>query len=273
LVCQQSGRFSACYLDNSEKPKGMHIHDNLEIYYSLSGANRFIIGDTIYPVSCHDLFIINQFEAHRVEPTGGNESHLRYILSIMPDFLKEHSSPDTDLLACFYNKKEFATRISLAGNQQKKLMEFIDRLEKTRGFGADLMEKSILTEIILFIMKISKTMAVDLPVPNNQRISDILNYIDCSLDKDLRLENIAAQFYLSKGYLCRFFREHTGTTISDYICAKRISRAKQLLAAGHSVQETISLTGFNDYANFIRRFKGKVGTSPKKYALQHAAVS
>jgi len=243
----------------------MHTQNNLEIYYGISEGKYFIIDGKIYPVRPHDVFVINQFEAHRVESMEGQANN-RYIFSIMPDFLKRLSSQSTDLTECFYNKDEFSTRISLSKSRQNKMAELIDKLEKTQGFGADLVENYILTEIILLIIGASKTTAEDMPVPGNKYISDILNYIDQSLDEDLSLKNIADRFHLSKGYLCRLFKEHTRTTVHEYICTKRISKAKQLLATGHTIQDTIVKTGFNDYANFIRKFKEKVGVSPKKYA-------
>ncbi|MCL2828787.1 MAG: AraC family transcriptional regulator [Oscillospiraceae bacterium] len=234
----------------------------------MSKGRWFIIDDIIYPVHEYDVFVINQFEPHRVESLAGKPLN-RYVLSIMPDFLKGISSSNTDLTECFYKKDKFSSRISFSKTQHNKMMELIDKLTKTQGFGSDLVENAILTEIILLIMNTSKSTAFDAPDPKNKYIADILNYIDQSLDEDLSLKKIADKFHLSKGYLCRLFKEHTCTTIHEYICTKRISKAKQLLATGHTVQETISKTGFNDYANFIRRFKEKVGTSPKKYAKQH----
>ena len=77
---------------------------------------------------------------------------------------------------------------------------------------------------------------------------------------------LASHFYLSSSYLCRIFKDSTGTTINQYITAKRISRAKVLLAEGHPVAETGSLCGFGDYSNFLKSFTRAVGVSPKKYA-------
>ena len=76
----------------------------------------------------------------------------------------------------------------------------------------------------------------------------------------------AFHFYLSSSYLCRIFKDSTGTTINQYITAKRISRAKVLLAEGHPVAEDSSLCGFGDYSNFLKAFTKIVGISPSKYA-------
>ena len=268
LACAESGRFSISYLNKSVIPQPLHTHNNLEIYYGLSNGKYFIIDGIIYPVQKYDVFIINQFETHRVEAIKG-APHERYILSIMPDFLKTLSSPQTTLTECFYNKDKYSSRISLSKTQHNKMMELIEKLTTAGGFGSDLVENATLTEIILLIMNAAQSPSVDTPPSDNKYIAEILNYIHQSLDEDLSLDNLADKFHLSKGYLCRLFKEHTNTTIHEYICEKRISKAKLLLTTGYTVQETISMTGFNDYANFIRRFKEKVGISPKKYAIEY----
>ena len=74
---------------------------------------------------------------------------------------------------------------------------------------------------------------------------------------------LAASFFLSESYICRIFKQATGTTINQYITAKRISRAKILLAEGRTVTEACSLCGFGDYSNFLKSFTRAVGISPK----------
>jgi AraC-like DNA-binding protein len=272
LACVENGRFSIALLSKSVSPQLMHTQNSLEIYYGLSDGKYFIIDDIIYPVYKNDVFLINQFETHRVESIE-NHPLDRYIISIMPDFLKELSSSSTDLTECFYNKDKFSSRISFSKSQHNKMISLLDKLIKTNGFGSDLVENATLTEIILLIFNTLKATPYDTTLEtfdtDNKYITDILVYIDQSLDEDLSLKSIADKFHLSKGYLCRLFKEHTRATVHEYISTKRISKAKQLLATGHTVQETISKAGFNDYANFIRRFKEKVGTSPKKYAMQY----
>ena len=75
----------------------------------------------------------------------------------------------------------------------------------------------------------------------------------------------AFHFYLSSSYLCRIFKDSTGTTINQYITAKRISRAKVLLAEGHPVAEDSSLCGFGDYSNFLPAKSGQKDGSSKGF--------
>ncbi|MDL2325026.1 AraC family transcriptional regulator, partial [Ruminococcaceae bacterium OttesenSCG-928-A16] len=267
-ACATNKRFSVAFLNHDEKAKDMHNHDLLEIYFSISGGKWFVIDDSIYPMHDNDVFIINQFQTHRPEVLDDNR-HQRYVFTIMPPFLDSISSPSTNLLQLFYNSEDFSRRISLNNLQAKQMMQMIGKLESVQGHGADLLENSILTEIVLMLLNISQPTGSNVILSDNKYIADILSYIDNSLAKDLSLDALSAEFFLSKGYFCRLFKEHTGTTVNKYVLAKRIAAAKKLLATGHSVQETALRTGFNDYASFIRRFTQDVGISPKRYSREN----
>ena len=101
---------------------------------------------------------------------------------------------------------------------------------------------------------------------HHKQMDQILSYVNQNLTEDLTLHILADHFYISTSYLCRLFKESTGTTINRYITARRITRAKSLLSEGCSVTETCSRCGFRDYSNFLKAFTKAVGISPKKYA-------
>lgn len=101
------------------------------------------------------------------------------------------------------------------------------------------------------------------------QIDQILSYVNQNLTGDLSITALAGHFYISSSYLCKLFRDATGTTINRYITAKRITRAKELLSLGCSVTEACAECGYNDYSNFLRSFTKSVGISPKKYAQRN----
>ena len=99
----------------------------------------------------------------------------------------------------------------------------------------------------------------------NRHITEDLSLEDLSLE-DLSLELLSKQFYLSSSYLCRIFKSNTGTTIHQYITAKRITLAKDLLTQRYSVTDACNMSGFKDYNGFLKSFVTAVGMPPKKYA-------
>ena len=98
--CLDTQTFAAAHLYNDEKPMAIHIHDCYEIYFSISGGKQFLIDNRFYDFSPGDIFFINQYESHYLSQID-SVTHERIVLSIYPDYLKNCSSPQTDLNYCF----------------------------------------------------------------------------------------------------------------------------------------------------------------------------
>ena len=64
--CKTSGTFAIAHLYKEEKAMDMHIHDCYEIYYSICGGKQFLIDNCFYTIAPGDLFIINQYESHKL---------------------------------------------------------------------------------------------------------------------------------------------------------------------------------------------------------------
>lgn len=269
-TCLDTKSFAIAHLYNDEKPMAMHIHDSYEIYFSVSGGKQFLIDNRFYDIRPGDIFFINQFESHYITQID-QQVHERILVSIYPDFLRSLSTQDTDLDYCF-QKRDIPSphRVALTEEEQKRFIYFIHRLSSISGFGADVTERAVFAEMMVFLNRVfykhGKIELADEQPSYHSQVDDILTYINQNLSSSLTIEALSAHFYLSPSYLCRIFKSTTGMTINKYITAKRITLSKALLAEGYSVSETCEKSGFNDYSNFLKSFTKAVGISPKKYA-------
>lgn len=267
-ACIENKRFSVAYLESDVEVARLHNHEYLEIYLNLSGGKRFMIDGSIHPMENNDVFIINNNQLHYPD-VADKHRHKRYIITIMPDCLASLSSYSTNLRKLFYNSNQSSRRIPLTKAQKDFIVGRIKDIENQNGYGADLIENSILIEIILFLIDIANAEDESVQKCDNSYIRGMLTYIRENLDGDLSLDTLAKEFFLSKGYICRLFKEQMDTTVSKYISTKRIANAKVLLSTGASVQDAALQSGFNDYANFIRHFTKEVGVSPKRYGKEN----
>jgi len=81
---------------------------------------------------------------------------------------------------------------------------------------------------------------------------------------------LAEQFDVTPQTLRRNFKEATGQTLSNYLAALRIERAKQLLVETDLDLSNICVQcGYIDVSSFARLFKGEVGMSPGSYRESH----
>ncbi|MBQ7839854.1 MAG: AraC family transcriptional regulator [Lachnospiraceae bacterium] len=270
--CLDTKSFAIAHLYSDEKPMSMHIHDSYEIYFSISGGKQFLIDNRFYDIRPGDIFFINQFESHYLTQID-QQVHERILLSIYPDFLKNLSTPKTDLDYCFHLRSiPSPHRVRLTEEEQKRFVYFIHRLSSASGYGADITERAVFSELMVFLNKAFHNHGeTDAKLEETEhsyhgQVDEILSYINQNIAKPLTIEDLSGHFYLSSSYLCRIFKSTTGMTINKYITAKRITLSKALLAEGLSVSETCEKCGFNDYSNFLKAFTKAVGISPKKYA-------
>ncbi len=253
------------YFSEIAKPnQNIHVHDCCEVFLSLSEGGSFLIDGKVYRISKNCLFLINNFQTHKVTPIIG-QKFVRYSLHIHSKFLQENSTAQISLYKHFYSQNKINI-IQLTQNESDKMVELLNSLSIDYGYADDIYKKLRVIEILLETIKLCQ-------ISNSERINDdkktpidsALEYIDQNFTKQLSLKDIAKNSFLSVTTLCALFRQHLSTTVIKYLTGKRISFAKKLLSEGKSVTETAFESGFNDYANFIRTFKKSVGVPPGKY--------
>ena len=86
-------------------------------------------------------------------------------------------------------------------------------------------------------------------------ISEILSYIDNNFTTKIRLDDISESLGISKGHLCRIFKEHKNTTVAEYIIGKRMELAANLAAEKTmSAAEIAAAVGIDDQYYFSKLF-------------------
>lgn len=95
----------------------------------------------------------------------------------------------------------------------------------------------------------------------------IIEYIDANLtENDFNLNSISYQFNMNRNYLAKLIKEETSYSFNDYVNMKKISLAKDLLAATMlTVEEVAHRTGFTYAHYFIKVFKNLEGITPGQF--------
>ncbi|MBQ2615070.1 MAG: helix-turn-helix transcriptional regulator [Clostridia bacterium] len=256
------------YSEKHDANQDIHIHECCEILFCLSGGKTFFIDEKIYEVEDGDVFVINQFEAHKIT-SSPDAAFRRYVMQIHPSFLYDASTSKTDLSKCFgYRGDHISHKISLSGEEKEALNNVFDRLNQHISFGDDILKNICAIEILTIVSNLffekNKHHTYDSNYENKALVTAI-KYINANFHQDITLDSIAKNCFISVTTLCSLFKTHIGTTVKKYIQSKRITEAKKLLESGESVSATAEKCGFQDYASFIRSFKRTVGVSPGKY--------
>jgi AraC family transcriptional regulator len=101
------------------------------------------------------------------------------------------------------------------------------------------------------------------------KLRAVVEYIEEHLDGSPSLEQLAAVARLSPYHFARQFKAATGLPPHQYVIARRVERAKQLLQGGGdpSLADIAASTGFSDQSQFTHHFKRLVGVTPGQFRV------
>ena len=100
----------------------------------------------------------------------------------------------------------------------------------------------------------------------SDKLKTILHYLDEHYTENISLDQLAEQFFISKYYLSREFKKEFGTTVIQYVLAKRINNAKELLRySNSSIEEIAHLCGIDDASYFNKVFRKMEGCTASEY--------
>lgn len=99
-----------------------------------------------------------------------------------------------------------------------------------------------------------------------RQLSQILDYIDAHLDRNIKLADLAQLLDMSPFHFSRLFKQSIGTSPHQYLSQQRIERAKQLLKNSDRLIIDIALEcGFNSHSHLSKQFRQNMGMTPKAY--------
>lgn len=104
------------------------------------------------------------------------------------------------------------------------------------------------------------------------QISTIVDHITANATEPFSMAELSRRIGMSESQFSRYFRRATGNTFTDFVNRLRIARACQLLMeTDRYISNVCYDSGFNNVANFNRRFLEIKGMTPKEFRRQGEA--
>lgn len=101
------------------------------------------------------------------------------------------------------------------------------------------------------------------------QIDTVVRRIADNLAEPLSAADMAGQLGMTESRFSRFFRRATGNTFTDFVNQVRVNRACQLLMeSDRYISQICYEVGFNNVANFNRRFLDIKGMTPSEFRKQ-----
>ena len=234
----------------------LHAHQWVEIYFFVRGAGIFHIEGSAYPLQSGDLLLMQSGESHYIE-LDKSQPYERKVLHFDLNMLKA-VDPDGVLRAPFLDREPgkqnlYRPNQFRSGNSEHYFDTMMSACVDPKV--------SVFAGLIPLLHELCQLQgqSEESPDPIGYRI---LRYLSGNLNKKISLDDICQEFFISKSQLCRLFRETTGVTVKQYLTAKRLVQAKQMIDGGIQPTRVYLECGFNDYSSFYRAFVKYYGTAP-----------
>ena len=211
------------------------------------------------------------------------ESRLQVLISRLGKYADEGSNPYREV--GFYTAEDVARTLLTTDTSEeivKKIFECypmncinMHRLDAARLDGliaalesaADGARERIIAQMISLVREASDGKREISPI-----IEQVCRYVNEHLTVENGVRGIAEAVGISVYYLSHLFKKETGSTLVDYLNARRIARAKELLARGEMpVGEIAQVCGFGDASYFAKRFSESAGMTPTDWRRVHGA--
>lgn len=267
---------------NKIKFVGNHMHNDFEIFLTLSGKGIVRINTQTYHFAAGDIFFINSVDVHSLSSTPNNSllsnvglnEPVSLFIQISNNFLYDYfpqlhssvfkSSNLRDVLPKEdYQRVSFLltdAAIAYFSEYPYFQLDVISNLSKVFGYVYRYLNYEVISETQKG--RINR---------KNSRMERIISYIDDNFDSQVRLKDVAEEEKLSMTYLSHLFASNFGTTFQEFVNSKRLEQSVRLMTNETKTLLEISCeSGFSDLKYMNKMFVKRFGCTPKEYRSQHS---
>lgn len=254
--------FAIASTKRTEKPAlgilEMHTHDTYEIFQLLEGDADYHIEGAVYQLNPGDIIVTKKAEAHSL--------------------LIKSEKPYTRAVIRFNAE-------AILGTRQQLLCGFLDDrplgqhniypaalfhdtcwthyIEKMYTHKRDQAYVQLYLTVLLSELYEAYPLICNTALQRKDLTSEIIDYINNHYSEPISINTLCDKFFISRAQLNRRFRKRTGSSVWEYVVAKRLLCAKALLENGEAPASACVKSGFNDYSPFYRAYKSRFGVSPR----------
>lgn len=261
----------------------LHRHNEAQLIWIKEGEGTLVVDNHLHGFKAGDIYLL-----------GANQPHL---FKSNPEYFATDSALQIQALMIFFDPNGKLEPL-LALPEMQLIKSFL--IQYQTGFKIPLQHQDFIVEHMLALQHsanqeimihflsllnalyqtverapaLAPVRSVSFSENEGIRIGHIFNYIMQHHERQITLEEVAAQAHLTPQAFCRYFKKHTRQTFVTFLNEIRINEACKKLTSGKFANiATVAYTcGFNNVTNFNRVFKSVKKESPKAY-LVHLSES
>lgn len=243
----------------------LHNHPEIQITSITKGSGTLICGEYMGEFNVGDVFVIGSNQGHIFKNNLTGEVVSSVTLFLDPSVFNNSIFQNEELykLDKFKNDSSFGLRIVRGGAEiSSQLNEIVNQAGLKQLVG--------IIRIVYLIVETHSYEALTNETlgsgKEDGRMNEIFQYSLENFQRLISIEEIANISAMTKASFCRYFKQRTGKTYTEYLSILRVNHACQLLHdKNYSINQACFDSGFANISHFNRRFKKIKMITPTTY--------
>jgi AraC-like DNA-binding protein len=252
-----------------------HFHPEYELVYVIESFGTRFIGDSVENFEAGDLVLLgsnvphfwkNNELFHRNDPQYKVKA---VVIHFPEDFFKQQIDHDQEFQAISHLLKKAGRGIHFSTSVANRLQKDILKLLRLKGLRrtlhfVDLLDQLATTKNQRLLA--SESYQANLHDLSSDRLDKVMHFINSNYRQDLKVTMIAQHVSMNTSAFCRYFKNKTGKSVTEFVNEMRIGYAcKLLLENKQNISQICFESGFNNLSNFNHCFKRMKSFSPSQY--------
>ena len=248
----------------NEFPEGvsynLHVHRLPEILFLLGGRSEYQIDHKNYTVNKGQIVVLNKQTLHSEFSTPENPVKVitcvldNVAIAGLPDncIIPEDVCPVLDCDGYWEDIKDIFHEL------------YRDNLKKEE-FGYEVARLNVV-KLLYYIHRLLHKVPTESQLNVSELTMMIKKYIDENYNKEITLELLSEQFFVSSYHIVHAMKKELGLSPISYLINRRIGEAQRLLAlSNYSINQIAEQVGYDNVNYFNRLFLKKTGYTPAKF--------
>ncbi|WNR42838.1 helix-turn-helix transcriptional regulator [Paenibacillus roseipurpureus] len=274
--------FSYCHQTTDNLFQMFHAHQGLELLFIEQGNGHVIIEQQVVPLHPPLLFIFQPYQLHRIHVSANEDMpYIRSVFVMEPHTLEKYLIQFPSLRTFFrrlWLERLPAQAVQLEREQAVELKnafllthherehiksEKHDHKQEATVLGALSILRILRTMPNLFSDQLDKR-----PYREAHLTEQIMVWIEAHFREEFSLQDLADCLHVSPHYLSHLFRQDTGSSITEYMIARRLREACFILDTSDIPIKDIAIQlGLSSIPYFVQLFKKHMGITPHQYRI------
>lgn len=240
------------------------VNSGVKVLLLMNGELTIETNSRFYQLEEKDVLVINRNQLYQVH---GSKDNYVLMLNIPDAFIDQvYSEYHNNRFECYSREVNMGRELMVHSIRKLLAKLVIAYCQKEETYKIEI--QGYVYQILLILIRRFKQegSAFEKIDTGDQRLTQIIDYIEGNYGQPLTLEDVAKKLYLSPGYLSRYFKQKIGMGFSRFLMNVRLKHSlKDLLYTSLTISQISMNNGFPNTKSFANLFKEVYGETPRTF--------